>query len=331
MPLETIYVVRHGFRSSWSVDPVTGVYTANLRSPTGIPTDPALTSHGVEQANDLAEHLLGMQPQIEQVYSSPYYRCLQTISPFVIKQNSLRPQNSSESGDAVQDDPMRIRAEAGFSEWYGRARFEHPASAPLSQLLDLFADLDADYASLPSPRRCGESIPELYERVASSIQAIISRSELEGRRSILICTHAAVVIILGRILTGKIPDDANTEDFGCFTCGLSVYRRQGVDKSGLATDTNNTMNHSDHRALGSQDPGSSTTPEDLNCRISSSWACEANSDCSFLRSGEERGWKFSGDESFIDFSDDGPQESEAAVEQATQDGQDSGRNRLLKL
>jgi len=30
------------------------------------------------------------------------------------------------------------------------------------------------------------------------------------------------------------------------------------------------------------------------------WDCEVNCDCSFLSGGEERGWRFSGDESFHD-------------------------------
>ncbi|KAI8624398.1 phosphoglycerate mutase-like protein [Xylariaceae sp. FL1651] len=338
MSLEVIYVTRHGFRSSWTVDPTTGTYTAYLRSPTGLPTDPALTSHGVEQAGDLAEHLLQLDPPIEQVYSSPYYRCLQTVSPFISRHNSLHSRASSSSEAPTRDSPFRIRAESGLGEWYGRAHFEHPSSAPLSDLSALFADLDANYASSSAPRRHGESIPQLYERVASCIQAIITRSDQEGKKAVLVCTHAAVVIALGRILTGKVPEDASVEDFGAFTCGLSVYRRQGIDTNQAdtaATITTASIRGQVHKSTGTPNviqnadlpskPGLEIkTPQQIDRRaidprgsgceggsrscsssVSSRWICEVDSDCSFLRGGAERGWRFSGDESFVEISQEG--------------------------
>ncbi|GAW11235.1 hypothetical protein ANO14919_005770 [Xylariales sp. No.14919] len=294
MPLEVIYVVRHGFRSSWSVDHVTGAYTSYLRSPTGLPTDPALTSHGVEQAQELAGHLLDLNPPIDQVYSSPYYRCLQTISPFISQHNSGQKRVLA-SEDDVPRSRLSIRVESGLSEWYGRAHFEHPTPASLDDLSALFADLDTKYASSPTPRRCGESIPQLYERVASCIEAIIAHCDKESKRSVLISTHAAVVIALGRVLTAKVPDDASVDDFRAFTCGLSEYRRRAVNKDcGLAPDSREL------RMPASNDPYQKSS-----FGLSSLWACNVNSDCSFLRGGEERGWRFSGDESFIEVGQEG--------------------------
>lgn len=52
------------------------------RSPTGIPTDPPLTAKGVQQSKELAEHLAAIDPPIDRIYSSPFYRCLQTLKPF---------------------------------------------------------------------------------------------------------------------------------------------------------------------------------------------------------------------------------------------------------
>jgi transcription factor C subunit 7 len=57
------------------------VYTAALKTPTGIPIDPPLTSKGVDQSKELAEHLCSIDPPIERIYSSPFYRCLQTLKP----------------------------------------------------------------------------------------------------------------------------------------------------------------------------------------------------------------------------------------------------------
>ena len=53
-----------------------------MKTPTGIPTDPPLTSKGVEQSKELAQHLANIDPPVERIYSSPFYRCLQTLKPF---------------------------------------------------------------------------------------------------------------------------------------------------------------------------------------------------------------------------------------------------------
>jgi transcription factor C subunit 7 len=65
------------------VDPHTGVYSPSLvKTPTGIPTDPPLTSKGVDQSKELAQYLAKIDPPVERIYSSPFYRCLQTLKPF---------------------------------------------------------------------------------------------------------------------------------------------------------------------------------------------------------------------------------------------------------
>lgn len=65
------------------MDPQTGVYTASMaRTPTGIPTDPPLTAKGVQQSRELANYLTKVEPPVDRIYSSPFYRCLQTLKPF---------------------------------------------------------------------------------------------------------------------------------------------------------------------------------------------------------------------------------------------------------
>ncbi|KAI2637379.1 phosphoglycerate mutase-like protein [Xylaria nigripes] len=366
MSLEVIYVVRHGFRSSWSVDHLTGTYTAYIRSPTGLPTDPALTSHGVEQADELAEHLLRLNAPIDLVYSSPYYRCLQTISPFVSRRNSAQNKVLSPE-DAATQPRWSIRVESGLSEWYGRANFEHPTSAPLDDLKSLFDHLDEGYVSSFAPPRRGESIPQLYDRVASCIRDIIEKCDKEGKKAVLICTHAAVVIILGRILTQKIPDDPTVADFGAFTCGLSTFRRHGAHEhysvtaatDGTASSRNQVQKYlearsamqtvntqptpcldcMDHPTLDSRGPGRpgfEHPSRRCGTALASHWICETNSDCSFLNAGEERGWRFSGDESFIEIDQDGLLPSPSTVELrpsvvVEKDGDGPGSIRTPKL
>ncbi|KAG7137115.1 Transcription factor tau 55 kDa subunit like protein [Verticillium longisporum] len=297
MSLEVIYVARHGFRSNWLVDPATGDYSSSIRSPTGIASDPALTAHGVDQAKELGAHLLTVSPPIEAVYSSPYYRCLQTITPFVeLKAEEVQRQTSASSvtvagatnaaGETVstQSAATSIRPESGIAEWYGAAPFEHPTPATAEVLKPMFPRYDETYRTAVVPAVKGETIEGLYERVAAGVGAIIDQCDAEGIRAVVLCSHAATIIALGRVLTGEIPTAVDVEDFRAFTCGLSVFRRR--------KNPPHTM--SDVLAQGD-----STCPSWKDGKgVRGGWICTQNSDCSFLSSGEERGWRFSGDESF---------------------------------
>ncbi|ATY60892.1 phosphoglycerate mutase family [Cordyceps militaris] len=268
MSLEKIYIVRHGFRTSWTVDNK-GNYHSHIPSPTGIAADPPLTSHGLAQAEELAAHLAALTPAVEVVYSSPYYRCLQTIEPFVRRQAAAAAAGTLSPRAA--DTAVRIRGEHGVCEWFGAAPFTHPQPAEAEELHGLFPAYDVDFTSPVRPRVRGETYAQLVERVRAAMRALIKRCDDEGRRSVVVCSHAATIIVLGRVLTGQYPDEMDTEDFKAFTCGLSVYARG--------------------EAKGQSDGESDTV---------GNWTCEKNSDCSFLAGGEERGWKFSGDESFPD-------------------------------
>ncbi|OLN93985.1 Transcription factor tau 55 kDa subunit [Colletotrichum chlorophyti] len=220
MSLEVIYVTRHGFRSNWLVDPSTGNYTASIPSPTGIPSDPALTAHGVDQAKELGAHLLTVEPPIDAIYSSPYYRCLQTITPFVtLKEEQLNRLGGKNVG--AKSHAVTIRPEHGLCEWYGSAPFEHPTPASPNVLKPMFPHFDDTYQSAVVPSRNGETIDQLHDRVAAAVQAIVEQCDAEGKRAVVLCSHAATIIALGRVLTGKMPENVDAEDFRAFTCGLS--------------------------------------------------------------------------------------------------------------
>jgi transcription factor C subunit 7 len=73
-------------------------------TPTGIPTDPCLTAHGVRQSRELALELTRLDPPaIDLVYCSPYYRCLQTLLPTAERVRATRGEQAWE-----------VRAEPGF-------------------------------------------------------------------------------------------------------------------------------------------------------------------------------------------------------------------------
>ncbi|KAH3905205.1 hypothetical protein HBH56_221660 [Parastagonospora nodorum] len=268
--IEVIYIVRHAFRSNWTVDPQTGIYTALMvKTPTGIPTDPPLTSKGVEQSKELAEYLCSVEPPIERVYSSPFYRCLQTLKPTT---DRLFQEGTAKG---------KIRIDRGVGEFFGRASWEHPTPPDLKTLTPLFDHLDQDYVSVHMPAPRGEMIVELHERVRNALDHIVTTldNDPEQPRTVLICTHAATMIAAGRVLTGQMPEDPDTDDFQCFTAGLSKFVRKRAD------------------------------PEE---GVAGNWTCELNSETSYLSGGAERGWHFNGDESFVAFPDDPREDKEAS-------------------
>ncbi|KAK0623515.1 histidine phosphatase superfamily [Immersiella caudata] len=308
MPLETIYVVRHGFRTTWFVDHLTGTYSSNIRTPTGGPADPALTAHGCDQARQLGDRLLAADPPIERVYSSLYYRCLQTIEPFVRKVSSGSPDMSTPGASADGGGALQVRGETGIGEWYGSANFEHPIPQTSEVLESHFpALLDHTYKPAVVPTRMGEGVDLLHDRVAATMEALIPECDRDGVRAVLLCTHAAVVIALGRVLTGNMPDSVDTEDFKAFTCGLSVYRRRDRDPSSDAKGQGATV-AANNRSSVADDTSAANAHNagpNIHCAewrggrgVSGGWEILLDSDCSFLSSGEERGWRFSGDESF---------------------------------
>lgn len=50
--------------------------------------------------------------------------------------------------------------------------------------------------------RRGETMDEIHRRVERALDVLIKRADEEGFTSILLCTHAATNIALGRALTG---------------------------------------------------------------------------------------------------------------------------------
>ncbi|KAK2751010.1 hypothetical protein FQN57_000085 [Myotisia sp. PD_48] len=294
MPLDTLYLVRHAHRLNWSIDIETGIYRANYPSPTGIPVDPTLTGPGVAQSLELAEHVSGtaFSPKPCRIYSSPFYRCLQTIQPTV---EALKDLQETEKRDDVE---LTVRTENGLGEWFGSSPFfTHPSPATLEVLRPLFptllspeSPLSSTYTAHVYPSPNGETITELHDRVAAALHAIITEVDAEIRkyeqahpesahesRGILICSHAAPLIAMGRALTGNMPEDTSVEDFKVFTSSLSTYVRR-----------RNPINST---------PGMQPSWRDGQ-GVAGGWDCVLNGDCSFLSEGEEKGWHFSGEEDF---------------------------------
>ncbi|KAJ5816086.1 hypothetical protein N7447_008319 [Penicillium robsamsonii] len=325
MPLDTIYLTRHGHRLSWTIDFRTGTYKAQFPTPTGNPADPALTSHGVDQSYELAEHIAGPQfhPKPFRVYSSPFYRCLQTIQPSVEELKRISAESGSQSGLIGSIDrhaELDVRIENGLGEWFGATDFfDHPAHPTLQMMSTHFPTLlpeaSQTYKPLLVPSRRGETITQLHNRLATALKGIIADidaevSALEAElppdqrtsKSVLICAHAAPLIAMGRVLTGHMPDDSSKEDFNVFTAGLSTFKRRGASYTASAGHSGDQQENPSEQPLAEGTMfirASGSTPQWRNGRgVGGGWDCVANGDCSFLSGGAERGWHFDGEESF---------------------------------
>lgn len=186
MPLDTIYIARHGYRSNWLPEP-------HAPSPTGIDSDPALAPHGVDQAHELAQYLLSIpeheRPQL--ILLSPFYRCVETAEPI----------------SRLLGIPVAL--ERGVGEWYKKNRPVIPAPADYGDLARFFDGVLIDESKWPRdtslgviPDLSGETEDDILDRahrVKAVLPAALERAFPDVKR-ILIMTHAATKIALGLAL-----------------------------------------------------------------------------------------------------------------------------------
>ena len=240
-----------------------------MKTPTGIPTDPPLTSHGVDQSKELAEYLNRVGPPVDRIYSSPFYRCLQTVKPFsdrLFDQGKTKGLIRIDRGIGYVFSSRHVTCKAwqrvlirGNSEFFGRAHFHHPTPPHLELLTPHFQNLDLEYESVHVPVSTGETIVELHERVRKALDHIVTTldKDPEQPKSVLLCSHAATIIAAGRVLTGQMPQNPDEDDFQCYTAGLSKFVRRSAD------------------------------PEK---GVAGNWECVLNSETCYLSGGAERGW-----------------------------------------
>lgn len=218
-------------------------------------------------------------------------------------------------------------------EWFGSTTFfHHPAPPTISTLQSLKSGEAAPF-TLNTTRNSpilytstrGESIPQLHNRLATALAGIIREVDAEittieaslpteqrTSKAIFICSHAAPLIAIGRVLTGNMPADSSEEDFHVYTAGLSTFRRRGsgpaASKPGKGLLADGTM---------IANPDVTVVPEwEGGKGVGGGWDCVMNGDCSFLSGGAERGWHFNGEESF----DTGPM-SDPAVPAVPAEGE----------
>ncbi|KAL2800485.1 histidine phosphatase superfamily [Aspergillus keveii] len=299
MPLDTIYLVRHGNRNNWTIDLENNTYIPEFPTPTGNPADPTLNASGIKQSYELAEYISGdgFEPKPSFVYSSPFYRCVQTIQPVV------EALNRKDGGREGRDLGVSVRVENGLGEWFGGIPFTLPLPSTATILKTHFptclrADPEADYTCFVTPPGRGETLAQLHDRVASTLSAIIAHADAEinaleaklppdtprTSKAILISSHAAPMIGMGRALTGQMPAEFSEKDFFVFTAGLSTFARRGKASGSMSA---------------SAFEGAVEVPDWKGGKgVGGGWECVRNGDTSFLSEGAASGWHFDGESSF---------------------------------
>jgi transcription factor C subunit 7 len=104
-------------------------------------------------------------------------------------------------------------------------------------------------------------------------------------RAILICSHAAPLIAMGRVLTGDMPEDPTVEDFRVFTAGLSTFVRRRAATDGVPNSTDAGVGNDRGIVAGRKVPDWRRGKG-----VRGGWDCVANGECGFLSGGAERGW-----------------------------------------
>lgn len=230
--LTTLYVARHAHRMNHTL---LGAGTSD------VPRDYPLTARGQEQLAELRAwyERLPASERPQAIVSSPYTRCLRTAEP---------------AADAYD---LPIFVEPGLAEWYAPVHpptsGRHPSPRTAHGVRDVSARVSEAWTPLLYPDPEGESIPAVHARMYELLRRIEARCAEHGWERVLLVSHAAAIIALGRMMqAGGDYERACALSVRAGTASVSKYTRVG----------------------------------------DGSWHQDYNGCTSFLRFGEERPWDF---------------------------------------
>jgi broad specificity phosphatase PhoE len=165
----TVWLLRHGQRLDF-VQPqwfLTAPY----------PYDPPLSAYGIYQALELVQQLGGQQ--IQQIFTSPHLRALQTAQP-VAQNLGLRPQ-----------------VEFGLREWLHPQWSQGlPTLAPPQEHLPPIPT-NPDYQSLLQPQ-----YPETAEELTARADRMVEKLIIAAVTDVLIVAHKHILLSMVSILNG---------------------------------------------------------------------------------------------------------------------------------
>lgn len=172
-----------------------------------------MAKHGEDQAKELAHYILSITPQPEIIFTSPFYRCLQTCTPIA---------------DVLDID---IELENGIGEWYKPDRPTIPKPAGYDVLSPFFTHLKQNWTPTLYPSLKGETEDDIFERCGEFLKQFIPKFEEKypDIETVLFVTHAATKIALGTQLLGLSSvhgtiDDEDTR-LRAGSCSLDKFER----------------------------------------------------------------------------------------------------------
>ncbi|CCE63661.1 hypothetical protein TPHA_0F01770 [Tetrapisispora phaffii CBS 4417] len=251
MTVKTIYIARHGYRSNWLPQ---GPYPP---PPTGVDSDVPLAEHGLTQAKELGHYILSLNNQPELLFSSPFYRCIQT----------------SEAIAALLELPIYL--DTGIGEWYKPDRAIIPVPASYEVLSQLFpTKISDDWSSTILPSDKGETEEDIFNRCKTFWPKFIDTLEdsFPNIETIILVTHAATKIALGLSLLKKSSARDAIDSEGTLirsgSCSLDKYELLETEYS-------------------KDDDSTFVLPFEKR-----TWKITMNGNTEYLTKGEEMNWNF---------------------------------------
>ena len=175
----------------------------------------------MQQAQQLAAYLKVIEPPPELIFSSPFYRCLQTAAP---------------TADILD---LNVVLEPGIGEWYKPTRPVIPEPASFENLSEFFPRLDNSLWKDPViiPSKLGEDEQEIFERCKSFWPLFLERVDklYPQVTTVLFITHAASKIALGMSLLGFKGVRSYLNERGDLlrsgACAIDTYQFNQMDDS----------------------------------------------------------------------------------------------------
>lgn len=142
----------------------------------------------MEQAKELANYVFSIQPHPEMIFSSPFYRCVETAHPL------------------AQMLEVPVNLERGLGEWYKKDRGVIPEPATADLLFKFFPTVNTDLGKWDGktvvPSLEGESEEEIFARCQNFIEEFIPKFEKKYPHieTVMFITHAATKIAFAMAL-----------------------------------------------------------------------------------------------------------------------------------
>ncbi|XP_034131376.1 protein UBASH3A homolog isoform X2 [Drosophila guanche] len=164
-------------------------------SPEGWQNDSPLTNVGVFQANLIGQALLEANVQVDHVYCSPSYRCIQTCTSAL--------EGLQQSGQ------HKIKLEPGLFEWMAWYPSGIPDWLTKSELIEAKYNIDLEYEPVQPSGELTASLKESTEQFYTRNHDVLLQLLERTTGNILVVAHATTLDTCSRQLTGGAPRSTN--------------------------------------------------------------------------------------------------------------------------